>query len=470
MKEMRRLIEDESGMTMGLAVIMIVLIGVMGAGLLTFVQRDLEAVVEVNQGQKALEMADTGVQLAKQQLRLDVVRQHYDLVHTNDCTSGNRIGSDWSPATTGYPSANCTGTPASKAAGITKTFDGGSVTVTIQCFDQTGDTSDICQGITENAPESIEASKKTFFKVISTGYYPADGSGAKRKVEAIFNIADAGIPQAFYTPKTSEGAITVSGSTCIKNVSLFTLGGVNFNGQGGCNTGNGKSHVTGTDYAYRSWAESSNLAYSYPNDYNSTARTNDSSVLINASGAGAVKHINGGSLETRDFDTSTNPKFIKKDPPTDSQTSAQITFPFDYTTQQGDQDDEQMDFWLEEALRQEAETGQNHYMELSGSNPLLSTWPSPSSANTVVYVKLLNEGTTLKWNVSGTCNDNPPKKGILVVKGGNFTTQPNNALFSGAIIIRGGEVLAGEPPEGGILTALVTFVCKASLTPRTISR
>ncbi|MBA3790042.1 MAG: hypothetical protein H0X23_02215, partial [Rubrobacter sp.] len=54
----RRFIRDETGMTMGLTVIMIVLIGVMGAGLLTFVSTDLNAVIEVNRGQRAMELAD----------------------------------------------------------------------------------------------------------------------------------------------------------------------------------------------------------------------------------------------------------------------------------------------------------------------------------------------------------------------------------------------------------------------------
>jgi len=74
----RRFVEDESGMTMALTVIMIVLIGVMGAGLLTFVSTDLNAVVEVNRGQRAFEMADAGVQAAQQQLRADPAANHYD--------------------------------------------------------------------------------------------------------------------------------------------------------------------------------------------------------------------------------------------------------------------------------------------------------------------------------------------------------------------------------------------------------
>ena len=75
----RRLVDEEAGMTMGLAVIMLVLIGVMGAGLLTFVQRDLASVVEVNRGQKALDIADAGVQAGKGQLSSsDTTREHYD--------------------------------------------------------------------------------------------------------------------------------------------------------------------------------------------------------------------------------------------------------------------------------------------------------------------------------------------------------------------------------------------------------
>ena len=75
---LERLAKDESGVAMGLAVIMVMLIGVMGAGLLTFVQSDLEAVVEVNQGQRALSLADAGVQAARRQLRSDSVPGHYD--------------------------------------------------------------------------------------------------------------------------------------------------------------------------------------------------------------------------------------------------------------------------------------------------------------------------------------------------------------------------------------------------------
>ena len=67
----QRLLRDESGMTMGLAIMMILLISVMGAGLLTFVSRDLNTVIEENRGQRAFEVADAGIEAAKRQFASD---------------------------------------------------------------------------------------------------------------------------------------------------------------------------------------------------------------------------------------------------------------------------------------------------------------------------------------------------------------------------------------------------------------
>ena len=69
-----------------LSVMMVLLIGVMGAGLLTFGWSDLNSVIEVNRGQKALDIADAGVQAAKAQIRVDSFRGHYDTNRTNDCS------------------------------------------------------------------------------------------------------------------------------------------------------------------------------------------------------------------------------------------------------------------------------------------------------------------------------------------------------------------------------------------------
>jgi Tfp pilus assembly protein PilX len=67
----RRLQREERGMALGLAVIVVVIVGVMGAGLLTFVATDLEAVVAVNRGEQAFELAEAGIEVAKAHLAND---------------------------------------------------------------------------------------------------------------------------------------------------------------------------------------------------------------------------------------------------------------------------------------------------------------------------------------------------------------------------------------------------------------
>ena len=67
----RRLLSEERGMALGLAIIVVVIVGVMGAGLLTFVASDLEAVVAVNRGEQAFELAEAGIEVAKAHLASD---------------------------------------------------------------------------------------------------------------------------------------------------------------------------------------------------------------------------------------------------------------------------------------------------------------------------------------------------------------------------------------------------------------
>jgi hypothetical protein len=66
-----RLIGEERGMVLGLAIIIVVVIGVMGAGLLTIVSADLQAVAAVNRGEQAFELAEAGVEVAKSRLAND---------------------------------------------------------------------------------------------------------------------------------------------------------------------------------------------------------------------------------------------------------------------------------------------------------------------------------------------------------------------------------------------------------------
>ena len=65
------LMREERGMVLGLAIIVVVVIGVMGAGLLTFVSADLQAVVAVNRGEQAFQLAEAGVEVAKAHLAND---------------------------------------------------------------------------------------------------------------------------------------------------------------------------------------------------------------------------------------------------------------------------------------------------------------------------------------------------------------------------------------------------------------
>jgi type II secretory pathway component PulK len=65
------LLRAERGMALGFAIIVVVIVGVMGAGLLTFVATDLEAVAEINRGEQAFELAEAGIEVAKAHLAND---------------------------------------------------------------------------------------------------------------------------------------------------------------------------------------------------------------------------------------------------------------------------------------------------------------------------------------------------------------------------------------------------------------
>jgi len=122
------LLREERGMALGLAIIVVVIVGVMGAGFLTFVATDLQAVVEVNRGEQAFELAEAGIEVAK--------------AHLADDSSP----ADWSSGEL-------------HMAGVGE----GHVTVTVEHDDESAS-----------------------FKAVSTGQY----RGTKRKVEATFSIVD----------------------------------------------------------------------------------------------------------------------------------------------------------------------------------------------------------------------------------------------------------------------------------------
>ena len=137
----QHLLPEQRGMALGLAIIVVVIVGVMGAGLLTLVATDLEAVVAVNRGGQAFEMAEAGIEVAKAHL-------------ANDSSQA-----DWSSGELDL-------------AGMAE----GSVVVTVEHDDETAS-----------------------FTAVSTGDYRE----TRRKIEAIFSIEDEG-PQLLSWRELSE--------------------------------------------------------------------------------------------------------------------------------------------------------------------------------------------------------------------------------------------------------------------------
>jgi hypothetical protein len=424
---------DETGIALGLTVIMIVLIGVMGAGLLVFVRNDLEAVIGVNDGQRAMDIADAGAQAAKAQLLADNVPAHYDVDDTlsqvfdnllcniddsdltNPRVAGEAIGrnpssENWSP----------------EVGGQTRKFAGGEFTVTIRWMTQLSVAPSECQApvtsLTGILPGGVE-----YFKVISTGKY----GSATRKVEAIYETYDLHVPRAYYTP----GPITISGTACIDSVSLFSLSNVTFNGTGGCKNALGlpmNGHMKGTDLAYGDWNDP-------PSDkFNKTGRKTALGLPVTDAGVGTAGTITGSPrLGTRDYDRTTTPRFVQA-PSANPQSASEITFPFDL----GSQPDA-------DRLCDEAKAQGNYEEYTTTGNKSLTSWPANSSSTTVVCKVFKNTDSSNKliWDVSGTTDlldpyvgcKGPTQKGTLVIRGGNFSTKSNTTLFEGVVVVRGAE-------------------------------
>jgi hypothetical protein len=448
----RRFIRDESGMTLALSVMMVLLIGVMGAGLLTFVRSDLNSVVEVNRGQKALDIADAGVQVAKAQIRVDSFRGHYDTNRTNDCSEGIRVGGDnWSKATDIYtnPYGYCVGpttrtdnasTPWQEDRGVTKLFAGGRFHVTIECYQQT-DT--VCDGGVAGSPENVAAGEKKFFKITSTGYDNAAGNGAIRKVEAIYATAKKTYaPIAYWTPKN----INFDGTKCVSRMSFFAgenISGV-VTGASACGPSGFIANRT-TPAIYGHWQ----------NAYNPTMRVSASSTPLIGAGFGARGLVCGGSTCASDSDSVANgyddydrttaakgqhKRFVA--PVTDP--ANQITFPFDPGNAIADPS-ALVDAGLVEEMASAA-ADQNNFKTPAafGTCPsqkcTLNTWPAQGA----IYFFDAG-GNTLDFKV----NTSPKAKGVIVVRNGNFQFNNSSNGFEGVIIVIGNGTTTGTYFQGG---------------------
>lgn len=252
---LKRLWKEEKGMTMGLVVIMIVLIGVMGAGLLTFVQRDLENVVEVNRGQKAIEVSDAGIQAAKRRLLIRAQPFKYnDPLTATFPEDATAIGAndEWAFNSGASP---CGALPAGPGKCITTSE--GSVRVQIRYLPP-GTRSD-----RRFAPEELPAgltgfpNGRRYFGVEADGVF----NGARRKVQAILVAEDLGIPKAYFATRD----IDFAGTADATDVSFFARGNI---------TGIRCNTIAGVDNAYGDWR--TDPATNAPNRYNAIERVGKS--------------------------------------------------------------------------------------------------------------------------------------------------------------------------------------------------
>lgn len=414
---------DESGVALGIAVIMIVLIGVMGAGLLVFVRNDLEAVVEVNQGENALSAASAGVEAAESHLAIeDNSKESYDA----DTANGD---SEWS-----------------FNQGKDLNFGGDSARVTIQYL--TPSTTEAEARLSDHAPE-VDATlpydnDRRYFKISSRG----EAGNAARKIEAIYRTTDFELPPVYY----STGNIDFNGNaTSVTDVSLFAKGNV---------TNVRPENMTGTDLAYGDWTDDPDGG---SNDYNATPRGTD------AAGVGAVGTITydpssedtdqkDGTASpqrygTRDFDSNSDQSPISSDEFVENtwgdlanQPADDITFPFPTASAPNDDD-------IIDALRTRAMAQGNYVTRGSGESfniedgTLDEQYPPNSDLETVFFVEFADGP---KGNVDyrpDTSNADGYVKGTIVVVNGDLTTSASADPFEGALVIRNTDTTDTETLE-----------------------
>ncbi|HKH11697.1 MAG TPA: hypothetical protein VKA73_11180 [Rubrobacter sp.] len=164
---------DESGVALGLAVIVVVLIGVLAAGLLAVVRADLDGAVQTNRGQRALHLADAGAQAAGARLRADANPAHYDAA-----AADNSGWADVSP-------------DGSDAPGETLAPGEGTATVTIRYLLPARTAAQQRDGryAPERAPAGLpDYPDRDYFLVVSEG----SSGETRRKVEAILCVEGSG--------------------------------------------------------------------------------------------------------------------------------------------------------------------------------------------------------------------------------------------------------------------------------------
>lgn len=430
---MQRLIRDESGVALGLAVIMIALIGVMGAGLLVFVRNDLEAVVEVNQGQKAFEAADASVRAANRQLLSDAVPEHYG----NGADPSQNI--DWSYENT---SGNAKTYDQLKQL----TFDGKTVRVSVQYLPPVTAPS---TPNSDQAPETIPAggtelaSGCRYFKVRAYG----ESGQAKRGVETIYCASQLNVPTAYYTPKTIE----FDGNVNISGVSFFARENIK-----GSRSGSVSIDRT-TPALYGDW---DSTKFTPPSNYNTTPRKNASNQPVTGVGLAAegricadnacTTSVSDSNYNVYDYDGSSGKQFVRKNPPESSQTESQISYPFDPNAEPD-----------LELLKEEAQNNGTYYTAADIGNKIDNAqYPANSDDQTIIYVNA--NGANVVYSV----NYNPKARGTIVVENGNLSINNSSNGFNGIIIVTGDGTNTGLYTSGGNDTVEGFVIADGNMTIR----
>jgi hypothetical protein len=438
---LERLAEGESGVVMGLAVMLVVLIGVMGAGLLVFVRSDLEAVVKVNQGQRALNLADAGVQAARRQLRSDAEPDHYD---------GNSAENvEWAYVA-----------PVGGTAGKTMTLDDGSARVTIQYLLPSTTAAQV--GDEDHAPELVPGDPpgladypdgRNFFRVVSEG----TSGGARRRVESILYTSRLDVPAAYYTPKD----ITLLGDIGISGVSFFAGGNIDRVG-----------NVTidrETPAPYGDWDTTN---FSPPSRLNTVPRADAAGNRTAGAGLAAEGLVceNGdcsgspaGSVADgiHDYDRYTgtkgsNRRFVRKTDPNIPNAPGTISYPFDPA---GSLD---LDLLMEEARRQ------GNYRSSAVD---ITDYPTASNDRTVYFVDAGGAADFIELGVDHT----PEARGTVVVRDGNLAVGDSSGLFRGVIFVTGDGTDTGKYDSGtsgnveGFVVASGDMTVRGSVSPSTVA-
>lgn len=288
-------LRDEAGIALALAIIVVVVAGVMGAGLLLVVRKDLEAVISTNNARRAFYAADAGAQLARRHILSDPrISSYDDAPGPEDCrppaTDETREDSPWSYST----------------EGVTRAFGGGEFTTEILAL------GDGC-GVPEPRPG------ERYFRAFSEGRF----GEARRLVEATYVTRDIGAPLAVY----AAGDVLLGPQSAVSGGSVFAGGDV---------TVSSGATVSGEDRVYGGWASEDRRA----NEGESPSATGATGATGTIGAAGTVS-----GAESPFYDSTTDPAFVASEP-----SSGEVSYPFEPGFWE---DRDNLAFMEEEAKRQD---------------------------------------------------------------------------------------------------------------------